>query len=84
MQKLGFTLATPQGAFYVFAKIPAQFGTDDFKFALDLAQKTAVGVIPGSVFGAGAEGYVRLSYAASDENIKESMRRLAEYMEKLA
>lgn len=82
MTKMGFQIATPQGAFYVFAKIPDQFGKDDFKFALDVAEQAQVGLIPGSVFGAGSDGYVRLSYAASDENIKVAMERLATYMEK--
>lgn len=82
MTKMGFQIATPQGAFYVFAKIPDQFGKDDFKFALDVAKQAQVGLIPGSVFGAGSDGYVRLSYAASDENIKVAMERLATYMEK--
>ncbi|WP_304251178.1 aminotransferase class I/II-fold pyridoxal phosphate-dependent enzyme, partial [Limosilactobacillus gastricus] len=79
MTKMGFQIATPQGAFYVFAKIPDQFGKDDFKFALDVAEQAQVGLIPGSVFGAGSDGYVRLSYAASDENIKVAMERLATY-----
>lgn len=82
MTKMGFQIATPQGAFYVFAKIPDQFGKDDFKFALDVAEQAQVGLIPGSVFGAGSDGYVRLSYAASDDNIKVAMERLATYMEK--
>lgn len=82
MTKMGFEIATPQGAFYVFAKIPDQFGKDDFKFALDVAEQAQVGLIPGSVFGAGSDGYVRLSYAASDDNIKVAMERLSAYMEK--
>lgn len=82
MTKMGFQIATPQGAFYVFAKIPDQFGKDDFKFALDVAEQAQVGLIPGSVFGSGSDGYVRLSYAASDDNIKVAMERLATYMEK--
>lgn len=82
MTKMGFQIATPQGAFYVFAKIPDQFGKDDFKFALDVSEQAQVGLIPGSVFGAGSDGYVRLSYAASDDNIKVAMERLATYMEK--
>lgn len=82
MTKMGFQIATPQGAFYVFARIPDQFGKDDFKFALDVAEQAQVGLIPGSIFGAGSDGYVRLSYAASDDNIKVAMERLATYMEK--
>lgn len=76
----GFEIATPEGAFYVFAKIPAAFGTDDFTFARAIAHEAKVGLIPGSVFGPGGEGYVRLSYAADEETIKEAMKRIKAYM----
>lgn len=83
MEKMGFDIATPDGAFYVFAKIPAQFGKDDFNFALDLAKKAKVGVIPGSAFGAGGEGYIRISYAASDEKLQKAMDRIKQYLDTL-
>ena len=69
LQKLGFELINPQGAFYVFVKIPEQYGNDDLKFATDLANEGKVAVIPGSFFGAGGQGYVRISYATSMENL---------------
>ncbi|MGN1335651.1 MAG: aminotransferase class I/II-fold pyridoxal phosphate-dependent enzyme, partial [Limosilactobacillus mucosae] len=84
LTKLGFKMAVPQGAFYIFAKIPDQFGTDDFAFAKDVAKRAKVGLIPGSVFGAGSEGYVRLSYAASDENIKQVLQNLQQYIADLS
>ncbi|UQS84431.1 aminotransferase class I/II-fold pyridoxal phosphate-dependent enzyme [Apilactobacillus apisilvae] len=80
LTKFGFKMAMPRGAFYVFVKIPDKFGKDDTKFALDLAEKAKVGVIPGSVFGKGGEGYIRLSYAASDDNIKEAMNRIEQFL----
>lgn len=83
MEKMGFDIATPDGAFYVFAKIPAQFGKDDFNFALDLAKKAKVGVIPGSAFGAGGEGYIRISYAASDEKLQKAMDQIKQYLDTL-
>ena len=83
MEKMGFDIATPEGAFYVFAKIPAQFGNDDFNFALDLAKKEKVGVIPGSAFGAGGEGYIRISYAASDEKLAKAMDYIESYLDNL-
>ena len=46
------------------------------QFALDLAFKEKVGITPGSAFGPGGEGYVRLSYASSDENLHEAMKRM--------
>lgn len=83
LRKLGFEMSTPQGAFYIFAKIPDAFGTDDFKFATELAHQAKVGVTPGSAFGAGGEGYVRLSYAASDEDLKEALKRIGEFVKSL-
>ena len=76
----GFEMATPEGAFYLFAKIPAQYGDDDFAFARVLAKQARVGVIPGSVFGPGGEGYVRLSSAADEADIKVAMARIQAFM----
>ena len=80
MTKLGFEIIKPDGAFYIFAKIPAGYDQDSFAFLKDFAQKKAVAFIPGAAFGQYGEGYVRLSYAASMETIKEAMKRLEEYM----
>ncbi len=79
LQKLGFELINPQGAFYVFAKIPEQYGNDDLKFATDLAK---VAVIPGSFFGAGGQGYVRISYATSMENLTGALDNIASFINK--
>ena len=80
MTALGFEIIKPGGAFYIFAKIPAGYNQDSFAFLKDFAQKKAVAFIPGAAFGRYGEGYVRLSYAASMETIKEAMKRLEEYM----
>ena len=80
MTKLGFEIIKPDGAFYIFAKIPAGYNQDSFAFLKDFAQKKAVAFIPGAAFGQYGEGYVRLSYAASMETISEAMKRLEEYM----
>lgn len=81
LRKLGFTITTPNGAFYVFAKLPAQFGTDDIKFATDLAEKGKVAVIPGAYFGAGGQGHLRISYATSLANIKTAVNRIKEFID---
>jgi len=73
----------PAGAFYAFAKIPASFGLSSVEFATKLAEEAKVGVTPGSAFGAGGEGYVRLSYASSMADLKEAMARLAVFTEKM-
>ena len=80
MTKLGFEIIKPDGAFYIFAKIPASYNQDSFAFLKDFAQKKAVAFIPGAAFGQYGEGYVRLSYAASMGTIREAMKRLEEYM----
>ena len=80
MTALGFEIIKPDGAFYIFAKIPAGYNQDSFAFLKDFAQKKAVAFIPGAAFGRYGEGYVRLSYADSMETIKEAMKRLEEYM----
>ena len=80
MTKLGFEIIKPDGAFYIFAKIPAGYNQDSFAFLKDFAQNKAVAFIPGAAFGQYGEGYVRLSYAASMGTIREAMKRLEEYM----
>ena len=80
MTNLGFEIIKPDGAFYIFAKIPAGYDQDSFAFLKEFAQKKAVAFIPGAAFGQYGEGYVRLSYAASMETIREAMKRLEEYM----
>jgi len=80
MTDLGFEIIKPDGAFYIFAKIPAGYNQDSFAFLKDFAQKKAVAFIPGAAFGQYGEGYVRLSYAASIGTIREAMKRLEEYM----
>ncbi|RMC41484.1 aminotransferase class I/II-fold pyridoxal phosphate-dependent enzyme [Lactobacillus sp. ESL0233] len=80
LEKNGFTMATPEGAFYIFAKIPSKFGTDDVAFATDLANKVKVGVIPGSYFGAGGQGFVRLSYASSEKCLRTAVERITTYV----
>lgn len=82
LQKLDFTVTTPRGAFYVFAKIPADQGTDDVKFATKLTQEGKVAVIPGSYFGDGGEGYLRLSYATSMDNLKLAVDRIKDLLNK--
>lgn len=81
MTELGFKIIKPDGAFYIFAKIPAGFNQDSFKFCQDFASDKAVAIIPGIAFGKYGEGYVRLSYAASMEVIEQAMIRLKEFME---
>ncbi|MFZ2381277.1 aminotransferase class I/II-fold pyridoxal phosphate-dependent enzyme [Leuconostoc falkenbergense] len=79
MKALGFEMATPNGAFYIFAKIPETLNQDDVAFAYDLVDQEKLAVVPGSGFGPGGEGYVRLSYAASMAMLTDAMDRLSSY-----
>lgn len=82
MTKLDFSIIRPDGAFYIFAKIPEGFGQEDsFKFCQELAKKEKLALIPGIAFGQYGEGYIRLSYAASMATIVEAMARLRAFME---
>lgn len=71
----GITCVSPQGAFYAFPNI-SSFGLTSREFTDTVLQKTAVAMVPGTAFGACGEGYVRLSYANSYENIVEALERL--------
>ncbi len=80
MTSFGFDVAKPSGAFYIFAKIPANCLQDSMEFCVELAQKEALAVIPGIAFGDAGEGYIRISYAASLENLQEAMARMERYV----
>ncbi|NLK00074.1 MAG: pyridoxal phosphate-dependent aminotransferase [Clostridia bacterium] len=68
----------PTGAFYVFANA-GKFSDDSYKLAFDILDKAKVALTPGIDFGSRGEGYLRISYANSLENIGEGMRRLGRY-----
>ena len=80
LNEMGLQTMPGEGAFYVFAKIPAQYKNDDEAFALDLAHKAKVGGTPGKSFGPGGEGYIRFSYAASDADLRKAMSRIKKFL----
>ena len=71
----------PTGAFYVFFAV-REFTSDVYHFAFRILEEAGVAVTPGVDFGPGGEGYLRLSYANSLENIEEGMTRLARFFER--
>ena len=77
----GFSCKKSAGSFYAFANITA-FGKSSQEFAEELLEKTHVVVVPGSAFGKMGEGYLRLVFANSDENLKEAVKRIGEYVAK--
>ena len=82
MSALGFKIIEPDGAFYIFAKIPADLEKDSFKFEVDFAKENSDAIIHGIAFGQYGEGFVRLSYAASMDVIEQAMVRLTDYVTK--
>ena len=80
LTKIGFECAKPQGAFYIFAKIPDGFEQDDNKFIYELVDKAHVAVSAGSSFSEGGEGYIRFSYAVSMDQIEEGLQRLEKFV----
>ncbi|MGB8991713.1 MAG: pyridoxal phosphate-dependent aminotransferase [Desulfobaccales bacterium] len=80
LAKLGFRIpVTPTGAFYVFVNA-RHLSADSYALAFDILEKAKVGVAPGIDFGPGGEGFLRLSYANSLENLQEALDRLAAYL----
>ena len=80
LNDLGFQSAKPEGAFNLFSKIPAGLPQNSMAFCRELAHEARVALIPGSSFGPGGEGYVRISYAASMADLKTAVTRLRTYV----
>ena len=78
----GFRIASPDGAFYLFAKIPKNCPQESWTFVRSLAQNAKVALIPGISFGPGGEGYVRISYAASMEKLQKAAAAIKKYVAK--
>jgi aspartate/methionine/tyrosine aminotransferase len=82
LPKLGLRPAVePTGAFYFFVNA-GHVGADSFTLVFDILDRAGVALTPGIDFGEHGEGYVRISYANSLENISEGMRRLEGYLER--
>ena len=72
----------PFGAFYVFPCIK-EFGMTSEEFATKFLQEEKVALVPGTAFGDCGEGFLRISYAYSIENLKLAMKRLKNFIERL-
>ncbi|WP_312193785.1 aminotransferase class I/II-fold pyridoxal phosphate-dependent enzyme, partial [Exiguobacterium sp.] len=77
----GLPTHLPGGAFYAFPYI-GHTGLTSEQFAEQLLLAERVAVVPGSVFGASGEGYVRASYASSIEQLQEAIARIQRFMKK--
>lgn len=74
---MGLPTIEPEGAFYIFPDI-RKTGLTSAEFATELIEKYKVAVVPGSVFGAAGEGFIRCCYATDINKIKEALNRMAQ------
>lgn len=82
LNRIGLNCPMPKGAFYVFCNIKKS-GLSSYDFCLKLVQEYKMVVIPGIAFGDYGEGYVRISYAYSVDEIKEGIKRIEMFMNDL-
>ncbi|WP_407948176.1 aminotransferase A [Peribacillus faecalis] len=81
LQKMNLDVVKPEGAFYFFVKLPQGYDSS-FDFALKLAEEGKVAVVPGSAFTPYGEGYFRISYAYSIENLEQALNRLETFLQR--
>jgi aminotransferase len=81
LNTLGLKCFRPQGAFYLFPSIKST-GLSSMDFSRKLLEEEKVAVVPGVAFGPCCEGYIRISYASSLENLKEALLRIKRFLEK--
>ena len=82
LNAMGLKTVLPKGAFYVFPDIRST-GLSSEEFCLRLLNEHAVACVPGSAFGACGEGFIRMSYATSYEQIEVAVARTAEFVKSL-
>ena len=82
LREMGLPCFEPLGAFYVFPCIK-EFGLSSDEFATRLLQEEKLAIVPGTAFGDCGEGYLRISYAYSVEQLKTALERLKNFVERL-
>jgi len=81
-REMGLKCFEPYGAFYVFPCI-SEYGMSSEEFCTELLKKKKVALVPGTAFGECGEGFVRISYAYSIDNLKTALNRIREFLEEL-
>ena len=81
-RRIGLKCFEPYGAFYVFPDV-SEFGMTSEEFATRFLEEEKVAVVPGTAFGASGEGFIRISYAYSLEDLKVALGRLERFIERL-
>ena len=79
---MGLECFEPHGAFYVFPSIQ-EFGMTSEEFATRLLNEEKVAVVPGTAFGDCGEGFLRISYAYSLDDLKEALGRVESFIRRL-
>jgi aminotransferase len=82
LREMGLKCFEPYGAFYIFPSIQ-EFGMTSEEFATRFLHEQKVAVVPGSAFGESGEGFIRISYAYSLENLKIALDRFEEFVNEL-
>lgn len=80
--KAGWHINRPKATMFAWAKIPAPF-TDDIEFSKRMGRATGVLVVPGSAFGEGGKGYVRMALVQSEERIITAAERIGEFLKQV-
>ena len=80
LKKMNLTFPEPEGAFYVFVDI-RKFGIPSGEFCTRLIREAKVAAVPGACFG--AEGYIRLSYCTSEDQLAKGMDRMEQFLQTL-
>ncbi|MDP3791446.1 MAG: aminotransferase class I/II-fold pyridoxal phosphate-dependent enzyme [Candidatus Omnitrophota bacterium] len=79
LNEIGLSCHKPEGAFYAFPSIKSS-RLSSMEFAKGLLEKERVALVPGTAFGSSGEGYVRISYASSLQNIREALVRIKRFL----
>ena len=81
LNSIGLSCKKPEGAFYAFPSIKG-VGLSSMEFSQQLLKEEKVAVVPGTAFGECGEGYIRISYASSMDNLKEALSRMGNFLRK--
>jgi aminotransferase len=76
---MGVSCHTPAGAFYAFPYV-GDLGLSSEDFAMRLLEQKSVAAVPGDAFGQSGAGFLRCAYATGMDNIREAMKRMAEFV----
>ncbi|GAA0123713.1 MAG: aminotransferase class I/II-fold pyridoxal phosphate-dependent enzyme [Clostridium argentinense] len=81
LKDMGLKVHMPKGAFYIFPSIK-EFNMSSEEFCTKLLKEEKVAIVPGSAFGEGGEGYIRISYCYKKDELKEALDRMEKFITK--